>query len=188
MTDMSLPSNWLKLDWLKSNCYKIHYFGIGFIQVKLTEHQRVHFYSSLLLPIISEEEDIHDHRYDFTSHIVKGIFGHEIYSIDFNSSTHILEQESCQEGVTPDSKPIPCGIFKESRHTYWGGSYSMQSGQFHRVVHGDCITYLERGPTKKKFASVVRSPGAPKVCPFSKKMEEVELWDWVDKMINHWDY
>lgn len=34
----------MNIDWLKANSTMIHYFGLGFIQVKLGDLDRVHFY------------------------------------------------------------------------------------------------------------------------------------------------
>lgn len=40
----------LNLAWLKANHRTIHYFGLGFIQLKLDESRRMHFYVPSLKP------------------------------------------------------------------------------------------------------------------------------------------
>ena len=48
------------------------YFGLGFIQCKINQHERVHIYHPDLMPIVNIEEEIHNHRYDFESTILMG--------------------------------------------------------------------------------------------------------------------
>jgi hypothetical protein len=173
----------LNLSWLKANCQMIHYFGLGFIQVKLDKAQRLHFYTDLLPPIVSEE-DVHNHRYDFTSKILKGSLTQEIYEL-MDGDTHLVEDESCQAGVMAESNPKSCAIKLSSSHTYVAGSeYFIGHDTFHRVSNcGSCVTLLTRSNYKKEFAQVIRPIDEEKTCPFSKKIEEKELWKIVGKML-----
>jgi hypothetical protein len=173
--------NELKIDWLKENCQMIHYFGLGFIQVKLKDGRRMHFYTEALPPI-TPEEDIHNHRYDFTSKILSGDFQQELFHI-VEGDTHLREQETCKEGVCADAPATPCSIALASRHIYHAGcQYFISHETFHRVKSlYQTITLIERSDYKKKLAEVIRPVGSQKVCPFSQKVKEEELWD-----IIHW--
>jgi hypothetical protein len=58
---------------------------------------------------------------------------------------------------------------------------------FHRVKASNCITLIERTDYKKALAHVVRPFGEVSVCPFSKKVDEKELWEIVDMIILRYD-
>lgn len=170
------------LESLKNNCQKIHYFGLGFIQIKLTPEYRIHFYNKKL-PAIIGDEDVHNHRYDFNSKIFAGSFHQEVFQLT-DGDTHILEQESCKEGESSQSVAKVCGIKQIMTQDFTVGSeYSVDADMFHRVAADFAITFLKRGEVKKEFADVVREKTALKVCPFSKKIPENELWDMVDEML-----
>jgi hypothetical protein len=169
-------------DWLKDNCQKIHYFGLGFIQLKVNKHLRLHFYTACMPPIVPEE-DIHNHRYDFTSWIIRGALTQEFFTL-IPGDTHVKEEESCQEGVKPDSKPEPCSVKLSAKQTMREGSeYFIDHDTFHRVKSDHCITMIERTDYKKPLAQVVRPVGETPVCPFSQKIEEEVLWRIVRDMI-----
>jgi hypothetical protein len=170
------------IDWLKNNHKLIHYFGLGFIQIKIDDALRLHFYTAELPPIVPEE-DVHNHRYDFTSYILKGKFRQELYTATFGF-THLLEKETCKEGVVADAAPILCGLLLSSSHSYSeGDEYTIYHNTFHKVIASDCITAVSRSEYRKDLAEVVRPEGAPKVCPFSQKVNEGRLWEIVETMI-----
>lgn len=170
------------INWLKSHYQMIHYFGLGFIQLKLDQKHRMHFYTPHLPPIIPEE-DVHNHRYDFTSKILKGSLVQEIYGTT-SGDKYIKHFESCKEGVEVDDFHLFCDLVLTSRHTYSVGSeYFISHETFHKVkAIGECITLITRGDYQKEFAEVVQLPHK-KVCPFSVKIDEKDLWDIVEKML-----
>lgn len=172
----------LKIDWLKQNHQAIHYFGLGFIQVKLNNEYRLHFYCEELPPIIGEEE-IHNHRYNFTSVVLKGQLIQDIFQL-IPGDKYILEDESCQEGCHPTTAPTFCDFKLLCSNTYNQKSdYFIDHETFHRVNTDNCITMLSRSPYKKEFAKVARLKDAAKICPFSQKIAEPELWQIVEHML-----
>lgn len=180
----TISPSYLDVNWLKTNCQMIHYFGLGFIQVKLTDRMRMHFYTKELPAIISKEE-IHNHRYGFSSKILKGTLKQEAFSTCYGND-YIWEQESCQEGVICETPPIPCSIFCRETCVYKAGeSYYIDHETFHRVESDYAITFITRGDYQKKFAEVIRPVGATKICPFSQKVDEIKLWEIVEKMLNN---
>jgi hypothetical protein len=74
-----LFKRFLDIDHLRATGARPHWFGLGFIQLKLTNNERMHFWHPDLQPIVPEEE-IHDHRYDFESFVIKGELRHQIYT------------------------------------------------------------------------------------------------------------
>lgn len=177
---------YLDIDWIKKHCEMIHYFGLGFIQVKLTSHgtsirRRMHFYH-WKLPPITDGEEVHNHRYNFCSTILRGNFSQELYQI-VEGDSHLLEKESCKAGVEINEPGKPCGIASISSQVFSAGSsYCIDHKTFHKVQSRYAVTMLTLGEVEKDFAEVVRPRMAEKVCPFSKNMPEGELWEFVEKM------
>ena len=166
-----------------------HYFGLGFIQLKLNKHERIHFYHPELMPIVDEEE-IHDHRYAFTSHIVKGSLTNEIFSCETMLFSDIgMYEVSCSmedEGKPPYFlKEVEINKVCEFSLNE-GSDYFLTADAFHRIkYHEPTITYLTRGEVIKDYARIIKPLDAPDVCPFSKKMEQKELWDIIRKNIHY---
>lgn len=173
----------LEMDWLRGNCKSIHYFGLGFIQLKIDRRSRIHFYTPELPPT-TPEEDIHNHRYNFRSTILKGSLHQECFRIKEGGYSHIREFESCREGVCSVHPPSFCDVERIFASTHAAGtSYSIDHEVFHRVSAEECITRIDRGDYAKEFAEVIRPSGERKVCPFAKKVPEDRLWSIIESMI-----
>lgn len=172
----------ITLKYLKENSKLIHYFGLGFIQIKLSDTERVHFYTQEL-PAIIGLEDIHDHRYDFESTILKGYLKHETFELT-EGNEFIMEQESCNPDVKIDGNSKLVGVRLNLKNTYEKYStYFIPHTTLHRVKSNNGITHIKRGEYKKDAANVIRKVNAEKICPFSKKIEEVYLWTIVEEML-----
>jgi hypothetical protein len=174
----------IDVDYLRKNCQMIHYFGLGFIQLKIDQSHRLHFYTSEL-PAVVSQEDIHDHRYDFHSVIVKGYLDQELFTL-MPGTTHRKDQETCKKDcAAPAVEPEYYMVKPTSQHIYRAGSeYFIDHQTFHRVWSSNCITSIHRGDYKKEFSNVVRPVDAKPVCPFSVTVEPDRLWEIVRSMAN----
>ena len=177
----------INLEELKKNHVRLYYFGLGFIQLKIDETYRLHFYSSKL-PSITE--DIHNHRYDFTSTVLKGQFTNRIWGVtevdsdNGGNATHVMVNESCNPDISAPPLRMRCEPRLLHKSVYEEGQgYFMPENVFHTVAAEDCITLLQRGPYTKEFAQIVIPKDKSSVCPFSKKVEDEVLWDIMAKMI-----
>lgn len=168
----------ISYQFLRDNCKMIHSFGLGFIQIKLNEKERVHVYTPKLT-ITTHEEEIHDHRYNFTSLIVKGHLFNEIF-IQTKGDTHLQVEENCSPNKDKDKKakdPVLCGIKKiNSTKMEKGTSYWMDKDTLHRVSTERCITFLTRDKVEKDLATIIYPKEHKIVCPFSANLSEKELW------------
>lgn len=168
----------LTIDWLRTNAKKAHFFGLGFIQVKLDDLTRVHFYHHDIPAFVEEP---HDHRYDFISTVKCGWLQNDIWKL-VSGSDHEVSYESCrQDGPTAPSG-FSTGLVKLGSFDVLAGSgYHMSAETFHtvrpRFEHGPVITVVEREMPFKEFARAIKKVGAPTVCPFSRPMPDDELWD-----------
>lgn len=176
------------INYLKKNHYQSCFFGLGFIQIKATEEERYHFYHPELSAIVPDEE-IHNHRYDFTSRVLKGCLKHTLYEVNLDVDGDGLwlgREVSCDL-----SKPAPEWTWEAdvkeltSLSLISGSEYTLSKHAFHRVEKSEVptVTFLRRTlPIEKEFAAVVAHKDSPEVCPFSKKMTDEELWDWIERI------
>jgi hypothetical protein len=161
-----------------------HWFGLGFIQLKLDDAQRLHFYHPELLADIPEEE-LHDHRYTFKSEILHGVFVHEEYHFVSGEGDHELVEVSCRPGSDVEPRLLDRGqAVAAGRYTMVAGSeYVFPVGGFHRVSTREAITRITRQPTVKDFAQVIRPINAPTVCPFARTIPEAQLWEYIEDLL-----
>lgn len=185
-----MSNQFLDIKFLKQNAKMIHAFGLGFIQIKLSDTIRLHVYCSDV-KITTDPEDLHDHRYNFESHILKGKLVNEIYSI-FDGDTHKLSFESCvpgwQKNVSNDAVQSinPCSVKLLSlSQLSSGSSYFMEKDTFHRVETERCITIVTREIPSKAMARVITLRGHQELtCPFSVNLPEDILWRIVEREIS----
>ncbi len=155
-----------------------HYFGLGFIQIKLTPGLRVHFWHPDLSATVGEEE-LHDHRYNFRSHVVHGSMTHEVFGFREDAQgDHELVEVSCQPGESQPPAVKGRGLLESlGRYTMGKGAfYEFPHTQFHRILATECITVVERHAVVKPLARVLRPLAGSHVCPFSTPMPEDRLW------------
>lgn len=179
----------LSLDWLKQNCQLIHYFGLGFIQLKMNARERIHFYTDKL-PKTAKNEEIHNHRRNFSSQIIAGTLKQDIYEIPQilrpdKDYSHLLQIVSCN----PNKKgKIEHEEFLDiekvfSREYKKGESYYIDHNTFHIVESNNAVTIITQSNYQKDYAEVIRPRGQDLVCPFSVKIPEEKLWNIVEDMI-----
>lgn len=164
---------------------KPNYFGLGFIQMKFNDTLRMHFWHPELMATVAEEE-LHDHRYDFRSHVLHGKTTHEVYDlVSDEKGDHGVFHVSCKPGDTKEPLRIGTGFVKPA------GSYTMVKGsvydfphtQFHRIKADECITLVERREVVKELATLVKPLETGHVCPFSKTIPEDRLWGYISELV-----
>lgn len=174
----------LDIDFLKTHKKMIHFFGLGFVQLKLDENIRMHFYHPDLMPIVHEEE-IHNHRYDFISTILAGELTQELFEIRDGLSNYYMIEENCKQEKL--SNPVSKDVTVKSlgKRTFSKGeSYTILTSDFHTVSTNYAITRLYRGNVILDNALIVKKRGEKTVCPFSKKLTENDCWLIVEDCIN----
>jgi hypothetical protein len=190
--------NYLNVNWLHDNATLIHYFGLGFIQIKLGEEERLHIYTKQF-PSITSYEDIHNHRYDFTSYVLRGVLHQEIWTFEDRpnyAATYEMTAETCQMASVEQPVKAPLKILGAIDKIFdmtlvEGSSYNLDYRQFHRVKPlGDAVTLVRRAGFSEgksgylqEHADVIRPKGSKPVCPFSQKIPEDELWKAVVRVL-----
>jgi hypothetical protein len=165
-----------------------YWFGLGFIQLKLNDTSRMHFW----LPEIPhpEREEIHNHRYDFTSIVLAGHLMHEVWNLDGIGGLvpELFDWEIFQTACAPNKEgtvetATGCGVTKVGEFSLSAGSiYSFPHTSFHTTEHTKfAITHLTRVlPKSLEFASVIKRRGTPSVCPFKEKLPTDLCWQYID--------
>lgn len=172
----------LDIDWLKNNNERLYYFGLGFIQLKINDKYRLHFYTDKL---DSNTDSIHNHRYNFESKILKGSFKNKIYNVDYWGNTHVKVNESCNEEIQVPKNKEACTLKLVSDITYYkNDEYYMHYESFHRVESNYAITLLKRSDYKQDYAQIIYEKNKEPNCPFSVKLNEEYLWNIIEEMIN----
>lgn len=177
-------------EFLRSLGVDPHYFGLGFIQLKIDETTRMHFWHPDLDGSDFEEE-VHDHRYDFTSTVLVGELTNEVYQFVPDVShraKHEMAFVSCEPGHDGTNNSPPMGA---TGHLIHGGTYTMVAGSrytflnhvFHRVRAQRAVTLLERSPKISQYARVVRHKGAAVHCPFATPIAVPRLWEMIDDLL-----
>ena len=179
------------IEHLKALGVTPHYFGLGFIQLKLDDTRRLHFWVPEWPTIPGSESELHDHRYDFSSSVLKGAVEHDIFAL---GPVHATAFEGCLELVHVTCKPggaqepqvvgytqaVPIGTFEITA----GCTYHLSQEAFHRAHSiGPTVTYVERSAVTRELARVVRTPGAAFTCPFSLTFSAEECWSKINDIL-----
>lgn len=179
------PSHALDVDFIKSNYQKIHYFGLGFIQVKFNEFYRAHYYTNKF-PKTTQIDEIHNHRYDFFSEILKGKLKQKLYHIQYDEDGDFFEtQETCTaDKINFPKNKCDAMLIAEEEFTK-GNHYYLKHNDFHTVEANNTITLLRRFPKVKEYANVVYHKEKQLTCPFSHKISNDELFETIKEIIEH---
>jgi hypothetical protein len=178
---------YLDIDYLKNITTKPYYFGLGFIQLKINHQERIHFWHPSLTHT-SDEEEIHDHRYNFKSTILRGKLNNEIFSYKSNpNGIYSLMEVSCNKEKEGDPKFISNVDINliSSFDVIEGQSYYLGSDAFHKTKTNGCISLLNRDLITKDLANVIMLNNKELTCPFSIKLSEKNIWELIDDLINN---
>lgn len=174
----------IDINFLKNNHQMIHFFGLGFVQLKLDNQLRMHFYHPDIKPITPDEE-IHNHRYDFISNIIAGSFSQELFKVTSGDSDFYMIEENCKSEKLVDPVKVPVIITSLGFNHYKAGdSYTCVTSDFHRVKTDFAITRLYRGQIMSDNALVIKNKNDESICPFSKQLSNNECWEIIESCIN----
>ena len=174
------------IEMLRATGAKPHYFGLGFIQLKLDDSWRMHFWHPMLSAVVGEEE-LHDHRYDFRSYVLHGKTTHEVFEFvpDELGGDHGMYRVSCKPDDPREPEPAGRGrVVPAGSYTMVAGSvYEFPHDQFHRIEASECITLVFRREIVKDLATVIKPLEDGHVCPFSKSLPQEELWACIGELL-----
>ncbi len=160
------------------------WFGLGFIQLKLDQKRRLHFWHPSLIPddfLFSNE--YHDHRYDFRSDVLVGEITNHLGGATHDlTGAHELSEVCCQGGGM-----FPLGRVKLSDlgsfTTRAGQHYLLGNESLHRVDAVRCVTLQTRADEVREKAKVVSLFGSPSANPFDSNLPLDSMWAIIDDLL-----
>lgn len=170
------------IDYLRS-LGKPSWFGLGFIQLKMDENHRFHFWHPELPHDSAFDHEWHDHRYDFKSTVLVGSITNELaYWREDKKGDHAMWEVCCSGGGADykcEATLIPIGEFT----TLAGESYLLNRDTLHRTQAERCMTLQSRtSDTLKQRARVVAtSYTSPN--PFDYDLPESQLWEAIADLV-----
>jgi hypothetical protein len=178
--------------YLRDQNYDAYFFGLGFIQIKMSLGSRFHFYHKDLSATV---EDPHNHRYNFVSTVLRGTLVNHVYEeCKADHPCKVLAEmryASCQKDGKEVEVPDPYPTYVEHAGFFTvkaPSGYYINQNSFHSVApefkDGPCITMLERGPIVKDFAKVMKkSTLETYTCPFESELSKDDMWKAVEECI-----
>lgn len=170
--------HFLDINHLRELGAEPHFF-LDFIQLKLNNQYRMHFWHPSL-PSFGGEEELHDHRYYFRSRILAGSMSHEEWRFTSDpDGEYEMVEKSCEPGKDEFTRQIAVGTATQESvfNLVRGSDYFLPHEAFHRIKTTRCVTLLDRGPIEKDFAKIIRKRGADVFCPFETKLTQTFMWE-----------
>lgn len=179
-----MDDKYLDIDYLKSLNADPEWFGLGFIQLKISPTKRIHFWHPELKGNV---EHPHNHRYNFTSKILRGSIKQTIYRPSDNQShgDHHIFEVNCQEDSK--TKLVKRVSIKKVFSTTMiaGQEYSLDMDEYHTIESSDAVTLLSRpNHHQKEMAQVLQPCDERMACPFEKKISTYELWKYITDIVS----
>ena len=164
-----------------------YWFGLGFIQLKLSDTERMHFWTPSIPR--KQREEIHDHRYNFRSIVLAGNLKFEVFSVyDDVHGAYERFETNCQPGK--EGEVLNCEPVSIQRVGFYqlpvGSIYDFPMWGFHTTEEtAFAITYLRREPHVKDRATVVKTRGEGTTCPFAEKVDPEICWQHIEQALKH---
>lgn len=180
-----MTENLLDIDYLKSLDIAPKWFGLGFIQLKLSDTRRMHFWHPDLKPDDAAfMEEYHDHRYDFVSEVLVGQIDNHIATVEATAEKSPYGQfEVCCSGGGQEFQ-WPVWLTETASFTTPAGhDYFLHRDAFHRVTAHSCVTLQTRSETIKEKARVIQKMDRPSDNPFDTHIETDRLWGYIADLL-----
>lgn len=169
--------------------------GLGFIQVKLGAHQRLHvWHPGLPRRTCYQHSAIHDHRFSFTSLVLVGMQTNIVYRAhwcdDGDYTSYLHEGERSQFGNrpwVPDGALLLEQVYAE--HIPAGKKYSMSAYVYHQTVpSGDemvATLMTKTGEYQSGAHSTCLATELPDINFDRKQWPDDVLWEIVRDVLTH---
>lgn len=180
----------ITFDEIRKQGSGIRVHGNGFIQIDLPDNKRVNVWGHPAIPRQSVATQLHDHRFDFYSFVLRGAMVNATYKAvpePAPRATHDVYTPKAREGhdVVEDTVLVPLGDAVRlypyhAQVVQKGDSYRLPAGMIHETfVNQPTATLMLKGDYRPIPVSVF--------CPIGKKpdndfvrhavLPEADLWD-----------
>lgn len=163
------------------------YNGTGVVKLHVGRTQIYRFYSDMATTV---SEDIHEHRCNFTSTVLKGVLKNYIYDVAGQDPASILEivRSKCEANAEKIIE-VPNAVLIEQCNftTMPGESYYLAYNVLHQIerVTPKVVTLMQKEPNVQEAARIVMDTSITEyVCPISVKKSEKECWEIIEYTLN----
>ena len=173
----------ITIDQLRALGGRPHYMGLGCVKyVFRGGSQAYHFYSDKAEILV---EDIHEHRFAFTSTVKKGTLKNYIYDVHGTDpdSTLQVERGECRPDAERVVEVANASIVELCTFvTAPGQSYHLDQTTLHRIecLTPKVVTLINREPMIETKPRFIVDTANPSVCAFSKPKSEKECWELIE--------
>lgn len=170
----------ITIDHLRALKGKPHYMGLGCVKyVFRGGSQAYHFYCDKAEILV---EDIHEHRFGFTSTVKKGTLKNYIYEVHGTDpeSTLQVERGECKPGAERIVEVANANVVEVCTFvTDPGQSYTLHQTTLHRIecITPKVVTLINRKELVEPMPRFITDAANPSVCAFSKPKSEKECWE-----------
>lgn len=178
----------LSIDTLRKEGGTPKYNGLGMVRLRVGQYGLL-FYSELAPPI---NHTIHNHRYSFTSKVLKGTIRNYLYEYDVvDKSDYMLTQKDMVNKVDTIGTIIHDNVSLRNVctfDTHEGDSYFMDQRTFHHVerVTNTLITQMDPSPLPwNATALFLIEKDIPYVGVYSEPKSPEECWEIIEYTIRH---
>lgn len=164
-----------------------HYNGIGMIRLRVSETQAYLFYSDLAVPFVN---DIHDHRYSFSSDILRGTLRTDVYK--FTESDEYTDLNIVRRywgDREPEITAPNINLYKVCTFdAVEGETYNIDYRVFHHVTKTTpklitCMT-TQPLPWPVEANQFIESKSNPSAAIDFKTMSKGECWEVIEYTLN----
>ena len=177
----------ITIDQLRALNGRPHYMGLGVVKYPFRKNQSYHFYSDKAKVLV---EDIHEHRFSFTSNVIKGKLKNYIYDIcgANPASTLRVERGECAPDVKRDIIASNINLIELCTFvTEPGQEYHIHYTTLHRIecLTTKVITLLNKElPFAQTTPRFITDTANPSVCAFSQPKPTSECWEIIEYTLN----
>lgn len=179
----------ITIDQLRALGGKPHYMGLGCVKYVFKHSGQscaYHFYSDKAEILV---EDIHEHRFGFTSTVKKGILKNYIYDVHGTDpeSTLQVERGECKSGAERVVEVANANVVELCTFvTEPEQSYHLHQTTLHRIecLTPKVITMIRREPMIETMPRFITDTAKPSVCAFSQPKPVKECWEIIEYTLN----
>lgn len=168
----------LDISKFKESARSIKEFGLGFIQVKMSETELYNFYTDKV-PLFKNASAPHNHEFTFTSKILSGVLVETLYKVkvDKDGGGAFCGCGNTDKVITEKYQYYNDKVIVHST----GERYLRCKRTFHSVVaEPNTVTHVVKFPTPNPIDAIVI---AEKVEYIPSNLSEDDLWSIVEEII-----
>ena len=167
--------NFRDIDYLRSLGTPT-YFGLGFIQLRMDDTRRFHFWHPDI-SVTHYDNEWHDHRYNFSSQVIVGSITNEVAFCEETPEGNLEVWEVCCEGNGAEYKTNANVHYQTRFTTHEGNAYFIHMNSLHKVNAEKTMTLQHRYSREYKLKARVVSEKYASPNPFTASLPEPRIWE-----------